>query len=270
MKAYQYVTSEKCMILAAVKDRTHPFVSSFDGESKLQNWTFIEIETLYKKKYDCFPHYLCGVPIFSEKVKLVLEPYLNNEVEFLPLGHKHLKLYAINVTNVLDCVDWDRSDIQKFNDGSFAGFNKLVFDFTKIPPNTYIFKYKERATTYVYVTELFKELVEKFKLKGLDFSNVFDSEWTEERELQQQRIFEEKLVSIEQNKGPEFSYDQAVSMVNEGFTVQSGKWRMQLDAKGQFLLGELLKDLSYQWIKPTFIPPILLCCPWHVTQPSSG
>ncbi|SDT40025.1 hypothetical protein SAMN05444162_4133 [Paenibacillaceae bacterium GAS479] len=262
MKVYRYENSSKNMILAGDTDDLHPLNSRFNGDSKLDIWYPIKVETLYKRTYNDFPKYIIGKPIFSEKVKELTESFISDEVEFLPLGHKDMNLFAVNVTKVLDCVDWDRSDIRTFNDGSFAGFNKLVFDFSKIPPNTYIFKYKERAMTQVYVTDLFKELVEKHKLKGLDFSEVFDPEFTEEKEREQQRAFDQRLAEIEQNKGPEISFDEARALVDHGHVVESGKWRMKLNSKGQFVLGELLQDLSYQWMKPVYIPPILLGYDW--------
>jgi hypothetical protein len=76
-------------------------------------------------------------------------------VEILPLFHVDMDLYVINVINVLDCVDWERSDVKWTENNSFAGFNKLVFDFTKIPDNTYMFKIKEWAMVSVFVTEAF-------------------------------------------------------------------------------------------------------------------
>jgi hypothetical protein len=111
-------------------------------------------------------------------------------------------------------------------------------------------------------------LIEINKLKGLDFSEVFDSEFTEEKEQEQKRAYEAAVAAIEQNKGQEFSYDHARERVNLGIAVASGKWKMQLDAKGRFLLGELILDLTYQWILPTYIPPILLGCLWHEVEKS--
>ncbi|MGO4530028.1 DUF1629 domain-containing protein [Paenibacillus sp. 2TAF8] len=177
--------------------------------------------------------------------------------------HEELELYVVNVTNVLDCVDWNRSEIRTYSDGSWADFNKLVFDFSKIPVDTYMFKIKETATVEVFVTDLFKQVVEEYKFKGLNFNVVYDSEFTEEKEDEQQRIYDAALETIEQNKGQEYSYNDARKLVDQGKTMISGRWKMKLDDQGQFWLGELLKDLSYQWMMPTYTPPALLLESWH-------
>lgn len=256
------------MLLAAVENREHPINSDFRGEPKAHDWTPVRVETLYKKTYKDFPHYIIGKPVISERVKQVIAPFVTNEVEILPLLHDELDLYMLNVINVLDCVDWERSDIQRFSDGSWVGFNKLVFDFTKIPKDTYMFKFIEKAGVCVYVTEAFKDLIESNKLKGLDFSEVYDSEFTEEKEQEQKHFYEAAISAVEQNKGKEFSYEHAVERVNQGAAVASGKWKMQLDNKGEFWLGEVILDLTYQWMMPVYIPPVLLGFQWHEVEKS--
>lgn len=269
MKVYKYISSQKTMQLAAIDEGIrsgHPIDSDFNGEKKEDIWSPVEVETLYKKQYHNFPHYRIGKPVVSKKVKDILLPYVTNEIEFLPLLHKDLELYMINVTNVLDCVDWKRSDVKWWKDGSFFGFNKIVFDFDKIPENTYMFKFKELATVSVYVTDAFKELIENHKLKGLDFSDVYDSEFTLEKELEQTRAYEAALLAIEDNKGLEFSYDEARARVEQNQAVASGKWRMQMNKAGEFCLGELLPDLTWEWIIPYYMPPVLLGYFWHEAE----
>lgn len=255
MKVYELRNHYKSMIIATDYDKTHPIRSDFDGESKLAKWLPAKVDTVSKKSYRDFPNFLIGKPVVSARVKEVIEPFVKNEVEFLPLIHDELDLYMINVTNVLDCVDWKRSDVRLTAKGEYAGFNKLVFDFEKIAPSMYMFKFKETARTRVYVTEAFKNLIENTKFKGLDFSFVYDSEFTEEKEQEQKRNYELALEEIERKKGKEFSYEEARERVDFGQAVASGKWKMQQDGKGTFWLGELTLDLTYQWIRPIYIPP---------------
>jgi hypothetical protein len=165
-------------------------------------------------------------------------------------------------------VDWQRSEVKWSKNHNFLGFNKLKFDFSKIPNDTYMFKFKEKAETRVYVTEAFKELVEQHQLQGLNFSVVYDSDFTEEMELEQQRRYESALLAIENGKGPEFSYEEAEKRVDENQAVASGKWKMQLDDKGRFWLGTLTLDLTYNWVRPKYIPPILLNYQWHEAENS--
>lgn len=44
-----------------------------------------QITTVYKKSYYDFPIYLSSIPVISARVKKVIEPFVKDEVEFLPL-----------------------------------------------------------------------------------------------------------------------------------------------------------------------------------------
>ncbi|MFX3648362.1 MAG: imm11 family protein [Paenibacillus sp.] len=265
MKVYELKYNDSCMDLNTM-DWDHELGSDFNGNSKGKIWTPTKVKTLYKKKYSDFPRLIIGKPIMKKNVKEVFEDHISKEVELLPLIHDELELYVVNVTNILECVDWNRSDVRSYSDGDFAGFNKLVFDFSKIPNNTYMFKIKETATVEVFVTDLFKEVVDEHKFKGLNFSVVYDSDFTEEKEEEQQQLYDAVLEEIERNKGQEYTYDAARELVDQGETMSSGPWKMRLDDQRQLWLGQLLKDLSYQWLMPAYIPPVLLLKSWHVVD----
>ncbi|MEY8743370.1 imm11 family protein [Paenibacillus tundrae] len=265
MKIYEFKHDVKSKLLAAVEDESHPIKSSFHGQKKKNVWTTINVETLHKKTYSDFPKFRIGKPVISKRVKETMEQeqLLKEEVEFLPLMNDNDELFMLNVTNILDCVDYNRSGIDRFEDGSWFRFNKLVFDPTKIPDGTCMFKIKETAGVQVFVTEKFKEWIEEHKFKGLHFSVVCDTDFTEEMEEEQQRLYDKTIEEIERNKGEEYSYDDARELVDQGKTMASGSWKMQVDDQGRLWLGQLLIDLSYQWIIPTYIPPVLLLKSWH-------
>ncbi|MGQ8873814.1 imm11 family protein [Paenibacillus sp. TSA_86.1] len=262
MKVYELRNDDSCMEINYI-DRKHELGSDFNGDIKGEIWTPTKVKTVSKKKYNDFPRLFPGVPIIKKYIKEVFEPYITNDVEFLPLFHDDFELYVLNITNVLDCVDWTRSDVRTYSDGEWADFNKLVFDFSKIPDDTYMFKIKETATVQVFVTDLFKSVVDEHKFKGLNFSVVYDSEFTQEKEEEQQRLYDAALEEIERNKGQEYSYEEARELVDQGEAMASGPWKMQLNKHGQFVQGELMKDLSYQWMIPAYIPPMLLLQSWH-------
>lgn len=271
MKVYEFKVTPQTMVLTSARTEGvsgHPLATDFKGDSKKEDWCPIRLDTLYEKSYNDFPHYLIGKPIVSEKVKQILEPYIKPDVEFLPLIHDEMDLFMVNVTNILDCVDWQHSDVNRFEGEYFLGFNKLKFDFSKIPSDTYIFKFKETAATQVYVTEAFKDIIDQHQLQGLSFSVVYDSDFTEEMELEQQRRYEAALLAIENSKGPEFSYEEAENRVDGNQAVASGKWKMQLDNNGKFWLGTLTLDLKYNWVRPKYIPPVLLGYQWHEVERS--
>lgn len=270
IKIYEFKNDPKSKLLAAVDDENHPIGNSFHGQRQEDSWSLINLETLYKKVYKDFPKFHIGKPVISKRVKEAMDKgqLLKDEVEFLPLTNDNEELFMLNVVNVLDCVDYDRSIIERFKDGSWFRFNKLVFDPSKIPHGTCMFKIKETPGVQVFVTEKFKQWVEEHKFKGLNFSQVYDADFTEEMEAEQQRLYDAALEEIGRNKGQEYSYEEARELVDQGEAMASGPWKMQLNKHGQFVQGELLKDLSYQWMIPAYIPPMLLLQSWHKVKKS--
>ncbi|AIQ60658.1 imm11 family protein [Paenibacillus borealis] len=270
MRVYSLRSGEDSMDLMLDKtvSAEHPIESKFTGDSKITVWTPPILYTNNKRKYNDFPRYLTGHPIISEKVKNILFPIIAEEIECLPLAHPELKLFMLNITNVIDCVDYSRSVIKLTGKGNFARFIKQVFDFSKIPEKTYMFKIKETAIIQVFVTDKFKELVELHGLKGLDFSEVYDSAFTADKEEEQERNYQAALDSIERSKGIEFSYDEARILMEQGKAVASGKWRMQLDENGELWIADLTPALLYDWGQPIYIPPVLMLLQWHEVEKS--
>ncbi|WP_139330141.1 hypothetical protein [Paenibacillus odorifer] len=91
-------------------------------------------------------------------------------------------LFLLNTTNVIDSVDYR------------------------------LFKIKETAIVQFFVTDAFKQLVELHDLKGLDFSEVYDSAFTAEKEEEQERNYQAALDFIERNKGIEVHMMRLVSL----------------------------------------------------------
>ncbi|WP_379159270.1 imm11 family protein [Paenibacillus sp. sgz5001063] len=267
MKVYELKVNHSKTTTLVMKNReqlsSHSIRSDFMGQTLAQDWQPVEMQTLRSKMFNDFFDFVPEKPIVSQKAMQILKPHTVSDVEFLPLIHTELDIFMINVINIIDCVDWQNSKAKWLLEKYFSGFDKLVFDFAKIPENTYMFKIKEQATTKVYVTELFRELIEEHQLPGLDFSVVYDSEFTEEMEQERKRKYEEALLAIENNKGVEFSYAEAELRIDQGKAVQSEKWKMQFDEQGEFWLGQLTLDLEYKWGRPVYIPPILLGYSWH-------
>ncbi|MDP9700962.1 hypothetical protein J2T16_003875 [Paenibacillus intestini] len=267
LKVYKLSGHQKSMDIN-LENSEHLLNSDFNGSPLKELWEPVKVVTLKKRVYHDFPDFTLGKLIVTGEVRDALVSLLQSHVEFLELLHDSLDLYAVNVVTILDCVDWKRSDVMYSFKGRFSRFNKIFFDVSKIRPGTAIFKVKETASHQIYVTEEFKAVVEQHKFKGLDFTLVFDSEFTQEKEDEQQQLYDAALELIEQNKGKEYAYEDARELVDQGKTMISGRWKMKLDHQGQLWLGELLKDLSYQWMMPMYIPPVLLLESWNEAKSS--
>lgn len=271
MKVYEYMTHPKALLLnfADVNNLDEFLCIDFDGRSIKSEWSPPKIKIQYKRQYKDFPSFISGKPVISARVKAIIEPYVSKEVEFLPLLHDQLELYMLNVTKLLDCIDWQRS-IKSNQSNSIIRFDKQVFDFSKIPNDTYMFKIKENAVISTYITDKFRSLIEKHKIKGLYYTFEFDSEFTLEKEQEVERIHEVKLVSIKERGKEVLPFEEARKRISLDTAIASGRWKMQGTDNGWFILGELQLDveLGYRWFNIAHIPRILIDRLWYEVEPS--
>ncbi|MFF2091581.1 imm11 family protein [Paenibacillus sp. NPDC058174] len=229
----------------------------------LLDWKPLRMEVSRKGIKSDLPHFTLGVLVFSRKSVDILNNYINKYVQYLSIDNNEHVL--VNITNVADCVNYDRSTSFKDRHGEFAGFDKLYFVEDKLE-DQYIFKIKEHVQSNIYVTDKFRDLVLQSKLKGFDFIEVWDSEITEEMEQDKQKNYENRLLEIEQYKGTEYNWSEAIEKVETGKVMASGAWKIQQNDKGIIMLGQLLKDLTYLWIDPIYYPPISLDLKWHEAE----
>lgn len=87
------------------------------------------------------------------------------------------------------------------------------------------------------------------KLTGFEFWEVWDSEAPIVEDAVNPLVFE----------GLAYSYREAVQLVEQGQTVTSDKWVMQLH-QYQVYIGRFERNGTYKWVYPIAIPLILLIC----------
>ncbi|WP_407712696.1 imm11 family protein [Clostridium sporogenes] len=81
-----------------------------------------------------------------------------------------------NVTNVKDCVDYEKAGVKRFKESDkILRFIKYAFKPESIK-NEHIFKISEYSNVSVLVSNEFKNLVESSGLKGFLFIEVWDFE----------------------------------------------------------------------------------------------
>jgi len=244
----------------------HVEIDSLNGE-KILNWEPVEFYSSHRKKSKSdYIKFLLGSPILSWKARNVLEPYIANDVQFLPIIHE-LDLSLVNVVNVLDCVNYSRSKIRTGFQGVFVGFDSIGFNEDMLQ-DQFIFKIKEQVEHHVYVTDVFKDIVQQSKLKGFDFIEVWDSELTVEKEEEMKKQFEEKLKELNDASQLVLDWNAAHLLVEDDKAVASGAWKLQKNKKGTILLGKLSHDLTYDWIDPMYYPPVLLSLKWREIEKS--
>lgn len=249
------------------KEFNQYFDPYFNGMVIGDKWGRVRFETYHHgTACDC-----TGVgsnyPIFSDHAIQVLAPYLNSNVELLPLQHPTKNFYAVNVTRLIDGLDFEHSDIEYIegHPNFVKNVNKYAFKYEVIRDYS-IFKIPEYKRRRVYVSDTFKEAVEANRLKGFTFELLWDSEARGDEEEELERSYQERLAAVERNKGEEFSFEEAEYRMDAGEGLASGQWRLQKTVDGKVRLGRLQADGSYNWIQPVYYPPVLLDLKWHVVN----
>ncbi|MEE1219720.1 MAG: hypothetical protein U0L20_07340 [Ruminococcus sp.] len=154
------------------------FSQSFDGRSQINNWTPLKVDAMYRSKrpFSNTPGFLPHIPVFDEKAISVLKDALDNNAEILPLKCSSGNFYAVNVTKVLDCIDYEKSTYKTFRDGKrIMRFLNYSFDINKVIGED-LFKIKDEPLKRPFVSDNFKNLVAMNNLTGFKFELVWDSE----------------------------------------------------------------------------------------------
>lgn len=119
-----------------------------------------------------------GLMILSQKALEVFKPFIENKGQIIQIEtdskrKKFFGFYPNNCGYSLEIVNLKKTDWIQAEKGKM--FYKFVFN-NKYPKEDYLFTLNEALIT-IFVTEKFKDLVEKNDLKGLDFSKevqIFD------------------------------------------------------------------------------------------------
>lgn len=153
-------------------------VQSFDGRPKKINWTPIKVKRMEPEK-----GLLLGdapgftIPVFSKRALEFLYPIIGDSSEILPLLTDEGEFYGINVTAVVDVIDYAKSEYLTYNDGKrIMAFKKYAFVQNHVLMHHNIFKIVDEPTRRAYVSDKFKRVVEDNELTGFKFKLVWDSE----------------------------------------------------------------------------------------------
>lgn len=143
----------------------------FDGRKLGDSWTPIPVKIYRSLEAGDFPSLASHVPVFSRRALQSLSPLIGDCIEALPLKNNVEELYAINVLDVVDCLDYSRSEFKYFSDGEIMDIVRYAFKADCIR-DKHIFKVRESPLNRVLVSEEFKNVVEGSGLEGLIFRLV--------------------------------------------------------------------------------------------------
>lgn len=151
----------------------------FNGRSLKDNWIPIRvclIEHKGKLKRGDMPYLSPGKPVFSKNAVTILKDLLDENSETLPIEYDLQKLFIINITNHIEAINYEKSDIEFMPDGKrILSVNKYSFVIEKIK-NQHIFKISNQLYGTVFVSDEFRNKVIQSGLEGFKFIEVWDSE----------------------------------------------------------------------------------------------
>lgn len=166
--------------LMPVKEFSPREYNLFDGTSLRNTWKTLAVQRMEpekKLKLSDFPGFT--IPVLSEKALVILKPYLANSAEELELFFQEKAYVAINVTAVLDVIDYEKSVYKTFSDGKrIMFFEKYAFKESPELMQHHIFKIVDEPRRSPFVSDEFKKAVEDNHLTGFRFKLVWDSEET--------------------------------------------------------------------------------------------
>jgi hypothetical protein len=264
VKVWKILPFDSNMTLMTVTDN----ISTYDFKGiPLESWEGITLKAGKKGKTQDYAFFGGGVPVFNNRSLTALEDLMKGNVQLLDLKVKKydMEFKFVNVTNVIDAIDYSKSIARRSLSGKLTSFEKISFLPESVADQN-IFKIPEMPVTPVFVSDRFKNTVEFAKLKGFDFIEVWDSERTDDILHAELEKYNNLLSEIERMKGEEFDWSAAVKKVEEGKIVASGGWKMEKDKNGNFQVARLNLDCKYSWINSDIIPPILLGLKWHETD----
>lgn len=106
-----------------------------------------------------------------------MEPLIRDSAEVLELLFTEKEYFGINVTSVLDVIDYEKAQYIKFKSNDrimlFTKYSFKMCDELKKHP---IFKIIDEPRRGAFVSDKFKEIVEENELTGFKFELVWDSE----------------------------------------------------------------------------------------------
>ncbi|MBE5951418.1 MAG: hypothetical protein E7260_07450 [Lachnospiraceae bacterium] len=151
-------------------------IRSFDGRKKEQDWRPIKVKCMYGRKKGNTFGFSAHIPVFDKTAVNVLSDFLEGNAEILPLESEDGEFYSINITNILDCIDYENSIFKTFRDGkTIMRFIKYEFVESKVC-NQHLFKICDGKLRRPFVSDEFRTRVIESGLLGFKFELAWDSE----------------------------------------------------------------------------------------------
>src|SRR5262245_60868431 len=176
MSVYILESDDKFQDLSVVDDQDWEIVYRLDGTPQRESWNPLKVEVysddgnLELDEGD-FVQLAGLVPIFSGRAAKRLREILKASGEFLALASNAKDYVAFNVTNIIDALNVNHSEIVYFPNGKVLDIKRFVLNSEPLYQSV-MFKIPQMPLSRVFVTDHFVDSVRDSKLKGFVFKPV--------------------------------------------------------------------------------------------------
>lgn len=157
--------------ISPVDASTWDLLNGFDGRPFGGDWPRPQLERLPTGPPGDFPYLASHVVALTPRAWSALRPKIGDSVEALPLDVQGEEYQALNVLDVLDCLDLERSELRTLPDGSVVGVRRWALRKDVVESHD-IFKARAAELQAVLVSERFRGWVEEAGLAGASFDPV--------------------------------------------------------------------------------------------------
>jgi hypothetical protein len=117
-----------------------------------------------------------GILNLSQRALDKLLPHIASYGEVLPVLLDEAPFAIFNLTNVVDALDEQASDVKYFtSSGRVMAIDRFVFK-PEVVKNEWIFKIPQRPGAHNFVTDRFVQVVRDARLRGFGFTKVWSDE----------------------------------------------------------------------------------------------
>ena len=197
MRVWRVFLGEECDWIQPSPEWSVDEKRTFDGRPKKESWNSSRTVLLASGgiSHESNFYKLSGVAgvVTDQEGYKVLRSLIVNEAEFLSLEYENKSIFYINVTNIVDCLDYDDSVVKYFDNTSDVMDVKKYAFMRSALDGVLIFRLKELPYYGPFVTDRFVDIYKRTKLKGLDFELVWDSDGKGECLPAEEVVIEDEL-----------------------------------------------------------------------------
>lgn len=177
------------------------FMRRFNGKPIKRSWTTeqrLKFVPRFGPKGDC-PNLGSHVPVFNSEAVKVLADLLKSNGELLPAICDKEKYFLFNVTRILDALDEDNCELDRFDDGRVMDIDRYSF-FEKKLTGAVIFKIPQRLLSLIYVTDPFVNRVKTAGLLGFKFRLIWTSEQLQPETMNTAPVKDKSIIRAIENR----------------------------------------------------------------------